>query len=72
MRQWGGQQWQGNITPMGLGPQGWMQAGPYPIRMAPGGPLQMSPMASRQPLQGMIILFIYEYTQQFAPKLVSG
>ena len=55
MRQWGGQQWQG-ITPMNLQPQGWMR--PYAMRMAPGGPLQMGPMASRQPLQGTIVAAI--------------
>ena len=54
MRQWGGQQWQGNITPLGLGPQGWMGQ-PYPMRLAPAGPLQMSPMGSRQNLQGTVM-----------------
>lgn len=67
MRQWGGQQWQGNITPMGLGPQGWMRAGPYPMGMAPGGPLQMSPLASRQPLQGIVLPAISEFATNLVP-----
>ena len=56
-QQWEGQQWQSNITPLGLGPQGWMGQ-PYPMRMAPAGPLQMSPMAPRQNLQGIFIVAI--------------
>lgn len=54
MQQWGGQQWQGSMTAMGV-PQGWM--GPYPMRMAPAGaPLQSGPMPSRQHLQGTVVL----------------
>lgn len=51
MQQWGGQQWQGGVAPLGL-PQGWMR--PYPMGMAPAGPLQIGPMPSRQPLQGTV------------------
>ena len=71
MRQWGGQQWQGNITPLGLGPQGWMRQ-PYPMRLAPAGPLQMSPMASRQNLQGIFMVAILKLAQHLPHDSVCG
>lgn len=53
---WGGQQWQGGVTPLGLA-QGWIR--PYPIGMPQGGPLQLPPMASRGPIQGDLHLQVY-------------
>ncbi|DBA83248.1 TPA: hypothetical protein ACH3X2_006755 [Trebouxia sp. C0005] len=46
---WGGQQWQGGVTPLGLA-QGWIR--PYPMGMPQAGPLQLPPMGSRGPIQG--------------------
>ena len=46
---WGGQQWQGGVTPLGLA-QGWIR--PYPMGMPQAGPLQLPTMVSRGPIQG--------------------
>lgn len=46
---WGGQQWHGGVTPLGLA-QGWIR--PYPMGMPQAGPLQLPPMVSRGPIQG--------------------
>ncbi len=53
---WGGQQWQGGVTPLGLA-QGWIR--PYPMGMPQAGPLQMPPMVSRGPIQGDLQLQLY-------------
>ncbi|DBA74130.1 TPA: hypothetical protein ACH3X1_010935 [Trebouxia sp. C0004] len=46
---WGGQQWQGGVTPLGLA-QGWIR--PYPMGMPQAGPLQLPPMVSPGAIQG--------------------
>ncbi len=58
---WGGQQWQGGVTPLGLA-QGWIR--PYPVGMPQGGPLQLPAMVSRGPIQGDLQLQVYIHCSQ--------